>query len=109
VAFERGGHPPVDFIARLAALVPKSRVNLTRYRCIPPDQRGYNLSGKPKEVDAYRANLLIGDAVAIAAYFSQTRHSPWWATTGAPRLHGGCRIKPYSLAVSKTSRSLFPT
>jgi nucleoside-diphosphate-sugar epimerase len=30
VAFDRGGHPPVDFIARLAALVPKPRVNLTR-------------------------------------------------------------------------------
>ncbi len=31
VAFDRGGHPPVDFVARLAALVPKPRVNLTRY------------------------------------------------------------------------------
>jgi hypothetical protein len=31
VAFDRGGHPPVDFMARLAALVPKPRVNLTRY------------------------------------------------------------------------------
>ena len=31
VAFDRGGHPPVDFIARLAALVPKPSVNLTRY------------------------------------------------------------------------------
>ena len=32
VAFERSGHPPVDFIARLAALVPKPRLNLTPYR-----------------------------------------------------------------------------
>jgi hypothetical protein len=31
VVFDRGGHPPVDVIARLAALVPKPRVNLTRY------------------------------------------------------------------------------
>jgi hypothetical protein len=31
VAFDRGGRPPVDFVARLAALVPKPRVNLTRY------------------------------------------------------------------------------
>ena len=31
VAFDRGSHPPVDFIARLAALVPKPKVNLTRY------------------------------------------------------------------------------
>jgi hypothetical protein len=36
VAFDRGGHPPVDFIARLAALAlrgpAKPRVNLTRYQ-----------------------------------------------------------------------------
>ena len=31
VIFERGGHPPLDFMARLAALVPKPRVNLTRF------------------------------------------------------------------------------
>ena len=31
VAFDRGGLPPVDFMARLAALVPKPRINLTRY------------------------------------------------------------------------------
>jgi hypothetical protein len=29
VAFDQGGHPPVDFIARLAALVPKPRVKRT--------------------------------------------------------------------------------
>jgi hypothetical protein len=29
VAFDRGGHPPMDFVARLAALVPKPRVNGT--------------------------------------------------------------------------------
>ena len=45
VAFDRGGHPPVDFIARLAALVPKPRINLTRYHGIlargghPPNHR----------------------------------------------------------------------
>jgi hypothetical protein len=31
VIFEQGGLPPLDFIARLAALVPKPRVNLTRF------------------------------------------------------------------------------
>ena len=31
VIFERGGHPPLDFMARLAALLPKPRVNLTRF------------------------------------------------------------------------------
>ncbi len=30
---------PVDFIARLAALVPKPRVNLTRYRVFAPNSR----------------------------------------------------------------------
>jgi hypothetical protein len=40
VAFERGGHPPVDFIARLAALVPKPRINLTRYHgVLAPNHR----------------------------------------------------------------------
>ena len=40
VAFERGGLPPVDFIARLAALVPKPRVNLTRYHgVLAPNHR----------------------------------------------------------------------
>ena len=32
VIFERGGPPPLDFIASLAALVPKPRVNLTRFQ-----------------------------------------------------------------------------
>ena len=40
VAFDRGGHPSVDFIARLAALVPKPRVNLTRYHgVLAPNHR----------------------------------------------------------------------
>jgi len=40
VVFDRGGHPPVDFIARLAALVPKLRVNLTRYHgVLAPNHR----------------------------------------------------------------------
>ena len=40
VAFDRGGHPPVDFIARLAALVPRPRVNLTRYHgVLAPNHR----------------------------------------------------------------------
>ena len=40
VAFDRGGHPPVDFVARLAALIPKPRVNLTRYHgVLAPNHR----------------------------------------------------------------------
>jgi hypothetical protein len=30
---------PLDFIARLVALVPKPRVNLTRFRRVRPEQR----------------------------------------------------------------------
>jgi len=48
VAFERGGHPPVDFVARLAALVPKPRVNLTRYHGIlAPRARNWLTSSSP--------------------------------------------------------------
>lgn len=40
MASDRGGHPPVDFIARLAALVPKPRVNLTRFHgVLAPNHR----------------------------------------------------------------------
>ena len=42
----------------------------SQYHCVAPDQRGYNLSDKPAEVDAYRANLLIDDAIQLAARFS---------------------------------------
>jgi hypothetical protein len=31
VVFERGGLPPLDFMAKLAALVPRPRTNLTRF------------------------------------------------------------------------------
>ncbi len=41
-----------------------------QYHCVAPDQRGYNLSDKPLEVDAYRAKTLIEDAVAMAAAFA---------------------------------------
>jgi hypothetical protein len=40
VAFDRGGRPSVDFMARFAALVPKPRVNLTRYHgVLAPNHR----------------------------------------------------------------------
>jgi hypothetical protein len=40
VAFDRGGLPPVDFVARLAALVPRPRVNLTRdHGILAPNHR----------------------------------------------------------------------
>ena len=37
------------------------------YRVVAPDQRGYNLSGKPPGVAAYRVSELMGDVVALLA------------------------------------------
>jgi pimeloyl-ACP methyl ester carboxylesterase len=36
-----------------------------RYRVVAIDQRGYNLSDKPKGVDAYDMRLLVGDVAAV--------------------------------------------
>ena len=33
--------------------------------CVAPDQRGYNLSSKPAEVDAYRGGKVAADALAL--------------------------------------------
>jgi pimeloyl-ACP methyl ester carboxylesterase len=35
------------------------------YQCVAIDQRGYNLSDKPKGVDNYRVGLLAGDVAAV--------------------------------------------
>jgi pimeloyl-ACP methyl ester carboxylesterase len=37
-----------------------------RYRCIAPDQRGYGQSSKPREVEAYTPDRLIGDIFQLA-------------------------------------------
>lgn len=36
-----------------------------RYQCVAIDQRGYNLSDKPKGVENYRLPLLVGDVAAV--------------------------------------------
>ena len=41
-----------------------------RFLCVAPDQRGYNLSDKPIDVDEYRAKNLIEDVAQIAEAFS---------------------------------------
>jgi len=43
------------------------------YRVIIPDQRGYNLSDKPKGVAAYDLDRLAGDVIALAASYGQDR------------------------------------
>src|SRR5215467_9579921 len=35
------------------------------YQCVAIDQRGYNLSDKPKGVDSYRVPLLVSDVAAV--------------------------------------------
>ena len=37
-----------------------------RFRCIAPDQRGYRGSSKPREVEAYTPDKLIGDIFQLA-------------------------------------------
>jgi pimeloyl-ACP methyl ester carboxylesterase len=38
------------------------------HHAVAPDMRGYNLSSKPKEVEAYRIEPLVEDVRALAAY-----------------------------------------
>ena len=38
---------------------------------VAPDLRGYNLSEKPEDVDAYKAKHLIGDVLALGAHYAK--------------------------------------
>jgi len=43
-------------------------------RCaVAPDLRGYNLSDKPPQVDAYKAQQLVADVLALAARYTQDK------------------------------------
>jgi pimeloyl-ACP methyl ester carboxylesterase len=65
------------------------------YHVIAPDQRGYNLSGKPAGVDAYRLDVLAQDVLALAdacgaPSFRLVGHDwgasvAWWVATTAPQ------------------------
>ncbi|MBI5669958.1 MAG: alpha/beta hydrolase [Chloroflexi bacterium] len=68
------------------------------YRVIAPDQRGYNLSDKPKAVNAYRISELTRDVVGLMDTLGYERvhlvgHDwggvvAWWVATKYPdRLH----------------------
>jgi pimeloyl-ACP methyl ester carboxylesterase len=41
----------------------------TGFRVIAPDQRGYNLSEKPKGVQSYRMDVLVSDIIALADHY----------------------------------------
>jgi pimeloyl-ACP methyl ester carboxylesterase len=64
------------------------------YRVVAPDQRGYNLSSKPKGVAAYRLDVLAADVFALADALGRDRFSvaghdwgasvAWWMATRRP-------------------------
>ena len=41
--------------------------------CVAPDLRGYNLSDKPEDVEAYKAKYLIADVLALGAHYSRNK------------------------------------
>ena len=43
------------------------------YQCVAIDNRGYNLSDKPKGVDHYAMSLLIGDVAAVIKHFGREK------------------------------------
>jgi len=45
------------------------------FHVVAPDQRGYNLSDKPRGIDAYRVGVLAGDAFGLMDAFGHERAS----------------------------------
>ena len=43
------------------------------FRLVAPDQRGYNRSSRPREVEAYRSKALVGDIASLADHLSPDR------------------------------------
>ncbi len=43
------------------------------YRVVAPDQRGYNLSDKPKSVTDYNLDILVSDVVALIRFFKRDK------------------------------------
>jgi pimeloyl-ACP methyl ester carboxylesterase len=62
----------------------------SQFQTVAIDQRGYNLSDKPKGVDNYDMRLLVGDVVAVSSISGGIRLSSS-ATTGAARWPGNSR------------------
>ncbi len=64
------------------------------YQVVAPDQRGYNLSDKPRGIENYDIDRLAADVVALAAHytgepFRLVGHdwgavAAWWTTTRSP-------------------------
>lgn len=81
--FWYGWHNQIPYLARQG------------YRVIVPDQRGYNLSEKPRRVDAYDLDQLAADVLALLEHFGYERvylagHDwgavvAWWLATYQPQ------------------------
>lgn len=64
------------------------------YRVVVPDQRGYNLSGKPVGIASYDVDRLADDVVALAAHYTAEPFflvghdwgavAAWWTVTRSP-------------------------
>ena len=64
------------------------------YHVVAPDQRGYDLSDKPKGIANYDIDKLAGDVVALAAHFTNQPFNlvghdwgavaAWWTATRSP-------------------------
>lgn len=80
------------------------------YRVIVPDQRGYNKSDKPTDVDSYRLDKLAGDVVGLAdalgyRKFNLAGHDfggqvSWWTALLYPERINGLAVinKPHPYA-----------
>ena len=74
-----------------AQIAPLARAG---FRVVAPDQRGYNLSDKPKGAGAYRLDALAADIFALADAYGRTTFSlvghdwgaavAWWMATLKP-------------------------
>ena len=70
------------------------RLAAAGYHVVAPDQRGYNLSGKPAGRRAYDIDVLATDIAGLAAHFGQRRYTvighdwgalvAWWIATKHP-------------------------
>ncbi len=56
------------------------------FRVIAPDQRGYNLSDKPRGVSSYRMEALVDDILGLAALFPQVELEPERAPLSAEEI-----------------------
>ena len=61
-----------------------------RFQVVAIDQRGYNLSDKPKGVENYDMRLLVGDVAAVIRHLGATKRRSS-DTTGAAWSRGSSR------------------